>query len=71
MIIHELVNERLVKHYSDEGLIIRQVETGVEYGEAFDTLPCQYTYEETDKYIDEEATEEDYLKALSDLGVEE
>ncbi len=40
--------------YSDEGYYIKQVETGIEYSEAYDNEPLQYTYEETDKKIEEE-----------------
>lgn len=47
------VHENLVKHYSDEGVYIRQVETGAEYSEAVDVIPCKYTYKETDKPIEE------------------
>lgn len=41
-------HSNLVRHYSDAGMYIRQKETGVEYAEAIDTIPCKYTYEETD-----------------------
>lgn len=54
MIIETLieVNGRtLVKHESDAGKMIRQVETGIEYSETVDIVPCRYTYEETDKEI--------------------
>lgn len=44
----------LVRHYSDRGMRIRQRETGREYEEAIDTVPCRYTYEETEKPICEE-----------------
>lgn len=71
--IDENGNERenLVKHYSDKGLYIRQVETGVEYTEAVDVVPCRYTYEETETPIEtaDEATEQDYINALAELGV--
>ena len=36
----------LVKHVSDK-YTLRQVETGIEYDEAIDGVPCPYTYEET------------------------
>ncbi len=36
-----------IKHYSDAGMMILQIETGVEYREAIDLYPCKYTYEET------------------------
>ena len=75
MVIEEILNERLVHHYSDKGLKILQVETGVMYDDAIDIVPCKYTYEETDTPI--ETTEEDILaenadmkSALNLLGVE-
>ena len=43
--------KELIRHESDCGKIIRQVETGREYSSAVDVLPCRYTYEETDKDI--------------------
>ena len=42
------VHSNLVRRYSDAGMYIRQKETGAEYAEAIDTVPCKYTYEETD-----------------------
>ena len=51
MIIEEILSDKLVKHYSDGGFFIRQVETGAEYAEAVDVIPCRYTYEETDKVV--------------------
>lgn len=54
MVIEEVLNERLVKHYSDKGMTLLQVETGVEYDEAVDVIPCRYTYEETNKKIGEQ-----------------
>ena len=57
-------NVILVKTYSTENKYIRQVETGLEYDEAIDIgekvgedyKPTKYTYEETDKPIEEEET---------------
>lgn len=40
--------DSLIKTYSDQDVKIRQIETGVLYGEAVDIFPCPYTYEETD-----------------------
>ena len=54
MIVKENINERLIKHSSDNGFYIRQVETGIEYAEAIDVIPCRYTYEETDRPIEDE-----------------
>lgn len=41
----------LIKHKSDSNKYIRQVETGVEYVSAVDTIPCRYTYVETEREI--------------------
>ena len=49
----EVNGRTLVKHESDCGKMIRQVETGREYSSAVDVIPCKYTYEETDKDIPE------------------
>lgn len=58
MVIKEVLNEHLVKHYSDRGVKLLQVETGVVYDEAIDVVPCKYTYKETDKPIETEEYEE-------------
>lgn len=42
----------LYKTYSTENLYIRQIETGIEYGEAIDVENATYTYEETDRPIE-------------------
>ena len=41
----------LYRTYSDNGLYIRQNETGFEYDEAIDIETAPYTYTETDKPI--------------------
>lgn len=51
MVIKEVLQEKFVKHYSDRGMKLRQMETGVLYDEAVDMLPCRYTYEETDEMV--------------------
>ena len=51
MIVEENLSEHLVRHYSDKGMKLKQVETGVVYDEAIDLIPCQYTYEETDQRV--------------------
>ena len=69
----------LFRTYSDEGFTLIQNETGIEYSEAIDVEDVHYTYSETDKPIEgdtevvdtDEATEEDYIAALAELGVEE
>lgn len=53
MIREELVeNNERIRHYSDEDLKIRQIETGNIYEDAIDIVPCPYTYEETDMPIE-------------------
>jgi hypothetical protein len=43
-------NDR-IKHYSDSGLMIEQVDTGNRYVEAVDRYPTPHTYVETDEPI--------------------
>lgn len=55
MIKTELLKEgKLIRHYSTDGMRLLQVETGIEYDEAIDAVPCRYTYAETDKPIEKE-----------------
>ena len=42
----------LIKHESDSGKMIRQIETGREYSSAIDTIPCKYSYEETERDVE-------------------
>lgn len=66
MLIEEIINERLIRHFSDLRYRIRQIETGIVYDDAVDIIPCKYTYEETNIPIpdedeidnDEEVTDE-------------
>lgn len=48
----ELRGRTFIKHESDSGKYIRQVETGIEYSSAVDVMPCRYTYEETNREIE-------------------
>ena len=48
----EVNGRTLIKHESDSGKTIRQIETGREYSSAVDVTPCRYTYEETEKDIE-------------------
>jgi hypothetical protein len=58
MIIQEYLNDfTLVKHYSDRGVMLLQVETGAMYSDPIDIFPCPYTYEETNIPVDEEVIE--------------
>ena len=60
MIKFEYLNDgTLIRHYSDVGLMLLQVETGVKYSDPIDVVPCRYTYIETEELIeDEEVFEE-------------
>ncbi len=51
MIVEEQISPKRVRHYSDIGMMIRQIETGIIYQDAVDKIPCKYTYEETDEPI--------------------
>lgn len=55
MIIIEHLQNGLISRRSDQNVYIRQRETGKEYIEAIDVLPCKYTYVETDKPIQSSA----------------
>lgn len=58
MIQTELLKDgTLIRHYSDSGMMLIQNETGIEYFEAVDVVPCKYTYSETTNPI-EDASEE-------------
>ena len=47
----EINGHLLVRHKSDCGRYIKQKETGIEYAEALDKIPCRFTYEEIEKEI--------------------
>lgn len=60
MILTEYLNDyTLIKHYSDKGFLLLQVETGLKYSDPVDIVPCPYTYEETNELIDSEEEEEE------------
>ena len=46
-------SEDLVRRYSDQGFLLRQIETGALYGEAIDIETAPWTYEETDIPVDQ------------------
>ncbi len=60
MIIQKEVNlssRTLLHTYSDSNKYILQVETNTKYDEAYDVIPCKYTYVESEEEI-EKPTEE-------------
>ena len=59
MILTEYLNDgTLIKHYSDKGVMLLQVETGAKYSDPIDIVPCIYTYEETEELIEVEESVE-------------
>ena len=46
-------NKKLLHTYSDKNKYILQVETNIKYNEAYDVIPCRYTYTETEEEIKE------------------
>ena len=48
---------KLYRTYSDQGFLILQVETGIQYDEAIDVENAPYTYEETDEKIEQDELE--------------
>ena len=73
MVVKEFYKTRddgvnLYRSYSNKNLKIKQVETGAIFDEAIDIEGMNYTYIETEEYIEqEEATEEQ----MNELYVEE
>lgn len=60
MIKTEMLRDNtLIKHYSDEGWMLQQVETGVMYADPVDIYPCPFTYVETDVKVETEEGEEE------------
>ena len=53
MIIEQMINEHRIKHYSNNNMKIRQIETNNLYDSAVDNYPCIYTYEETEVPIED------------------
>ena len=66
----EIIKDKLIRHYAEDEqgnkYYIKQVETGVEYGEAVDIIPCKYSYVATDKKIDENEyfTDKEFVNAI-------
>lgn len=54
MIKSEIIDNMVVRHWSDANVKLRQIETGTLWNDAVDILPCAYTYEETDEPLDPE-----------------
>ena len=60
MIKQEIIiinNKEFLHTYSDTKHCILQVETNTKYDEAYDVIPCRYTYTETEEEIKEQQEE--------------
>lgn len=63
MIRTEQIGDR-VYTYSDTGMKILQVETGIVYEDALDVPESDYTYTETDIAIEDEITDSEALSII-------
>ena len=64
MIKQEIIDNTVVRHWSDAGVKIRQIETDTLWNDAVDILPCAFTYEETDIPIDDEEIDDSEALAI-------
>ena len=64
IIVEKVDNETRERRYSDQNVMIRQIETSALYEDAVDVIPCKYTYEETDVPI--ESVDDSESKPLSE-----
>ena len=76
MIIKEFLETRedgvnLYRHYSDKGVMLRQIETGILYGEPIDIEGAPFTYEETDELIDKGEDGHNPTLAPDEISAEE
>ena len=68
MIQVEYLNDgTLIRHYSDCGYLLLQIETGMKYSDPIDAVPCSYTYTETDEMADEEISSDEFLSAINEV----
>ena len=58
MIVQDFINDLLYTH-SDSNFYIIQNETGQKYEDAWDSLPCVYTYSESEELIPKREEEDD------------
>lgn len=66
ILIKYLQDGEVICHYSDQDVMIRQIETDTLWVDAVDVMPCEFTYEETDIPIpDEEIDAEEALRIIT------
>ena len=58
MIVQEQFDNLIYTH-SDSGYYIIQNETGQKYEDAWDTLPCEFTYSESEELIPKREEDDD------------
>lgn len=76
MIIRELYKTRedgvnLYRTYSDQGFMVRQIETGILYSEPIDIEDAPFTYEETDILIEDREGDYNPSLASDEISLEE
>lgn len=52
------INGKMYLHTYSDTYMLRQVETGILYSEAYDVIPCQYTYVESEELLPVEEPQE-------------
>ena len=57
----------LIRHWSDTGKMLLQVETGNVYSEAVDVVPCRYTYEETGEAAEQPISGDEFLSMMEEV----
>lgn len=61
----------LYRTYSDQGFMLRQIETDILYSEAIDVEGAPYTYKETDILIESKNGENESTLAPDEISPEE
>ena len=61
----------LYRTYSDQGFMLRQIETGILYSEPIDVEDAPYTYEETDILIEDREGDHNPSLAPDEISPEE
>lgn len=59
-----ILNGKTFLHTYSDKYVIKQVETDTEYDEAYDIIPCKYTYVETDEELPIVEQVEEPIEAL-------
>ena len=66
VVSEELQGGMVIRHYSDQGMMLRKVEDDSLWPDAVDLAPCPYTYVETDVPVpDEDLDAEEALRIIT------